>query len=63
MQGKPLNESKGMNTLAGRMTVNTMVKLRDVRLPDFNKNMRIESYNTLDLTRNADIILFLARIS
>ena len=32
VQGKPLNESKGMNTLAGRMTVNTMVKLRDIRL-------------------------------
>jgi hypothetical protein len=41
VQGKPLNESKGMNTLAGRLTVDKMVKLRDLRLPEFNKNMSI----------------------
>ena len=47
VQGKTLNQSKGMNTLAGKMTVNTMVKLRDLRLPEFNKNMSIESNNAL----------------
>ena len=36
-----------MNTLAGRMTVNTMAKLRDLRLPEFNKNMSIESQMAL----------------
>ena len=36
-----------MNTLAGRMTVNTMVKLRNLRLPEFNKNMSIECHNAL----------------
>ena len=47
VQGRTLNESKGMNTLAGRMTVNTMVKLRDLRLPEFNKDMSIESHKVL----------------
>ena len=36
-----------MNTLAGQMAVNTMVKLRDSHLPIFNKNMSIESHNAL----------------
>ena len=36
-----------MNTLAGKMTVNTMVKLRDLRLPKSNKNTSIESHNAL----------------
>ena len=47
MQGKLLSESKGMNALAGRMVANIMVKLRDLRLPEFNKNMSIESHNAL----------------
>ena len=47
MQGNFLNESKGMNTLAGHINVNTMVKLWDLRLPEFNKNMSIESHNAL----------------
>ena len=36
-----------MNTLAGKMTVNAMVKLRDLWLPEFIKNMSIESHNAL----------------
>ena len=51
MQGKPLNKSKGINTLAGRMAVNTMIKLRDLRLPEFKKNMSIESHNALVFDR------------
>ena len=47
VQGRTLNESKGMNTLAGRITVNTMVKLRVLRLPEFNKNISIECHNAL----------------
>ena len=42
-----MNENKGMNTLAEQMTVNTVVKLRDLRLPEFNGNMSIESHNAL----------------
>ena len=39
VQDKPLNESKGMNILVGQVSVYKMVKLRDLRLPEFNKNM------------------------
>ena len=33
--------------VTGKMTINTMVKLRDLRLPEFNKNMSIESHDAL----------------
>ena len=36
-----------MSTLAGEMNVHQMIKLRDVRLPEFDKNRRIECQKAL----------------
>ena len=44
---KKLSESKQLNTLAGRLHVSEMVVMRDVRLPEFDKNRKIESHRAL----------------
>ena len=47
VQGKLLTEAKKMTTLAGSMSASRMVKLRDLRLPEFSKNMNIEEHKSL----------------
>ena len=44
---KKLSKSKEVNTLAGKLHVSDMVVLRDVRLPEFDKNRKIESHRAL----------------
>ena len=58
VQGKLLSEAKNMTTLAGNMSASRMVKLRDLRLPEFNKNMNIEEHKALVFDANCryDII-------
>ena len=47
VQGKLLNESKGMNILARQITVGGIVELRDLILPKFDRNMSIQEHRAL----------------
>ena len=42
-----LDRDKQSNTLAGKLTANKMVVLRDLRLPEFDKNRRIDAQRAL----------------
>ena len=44
---RDLANSKSFNTLAGKLSTQQMVTLRDVRLPEFDKNRRISQQRTL----------------
>ena len=44
---KELAEAKSFKTLAGKLTTSQMVTLRDVRLPEFDKNRRISQQRAL----------------
>ncbi len=44
---KDLASTKNLNTLVGSLTTNQMVNLRDIRLPEFDKNRSIESQRAL----------------
>ena len=44
---KELKENKTANTLAGKLSANKMVTLRDIRLPEFDKNRRIDEQRAL----------------
>ena len=63
----PLQRTKTVNTLAGEMTAEHMVILRDIRLPEFDKNRRIAETRALVFDKECryDIIFgadFLTRI-
>ena len=38
----PLSKTKTVNTIAGNMTTSQMIVLRELRLPEFDKNRIIE---------------------
>ena len=42
-----LEKSKTITTLAGSMNTSTMVRLRDIKLPEFDKNRIVEVQNAL----------------
>ena len=44
---KELKQNKTANTLAGKLSANKMVILRDIRLPEFDKNRRINEQRAL----------------
>ena len=57
---KELKENKTANTLAGKLSANKMVTLRDIRLPEFDKNRRIDEQRALvfdNINCKYDIIL------
>ena len=55
----PLEQAKGVKMLAGSMKTSNMVHLRDLRLPGFDKNRRINEQKALifDSKCRYDIIL------
>ena len=55
---KPRN-TQNISTLAGTMKIDEMIKLRNVKLPEFNKNCRIDEQNALIFDQKGwyDIIL------
>jgi hypothetical protein len=59
-QTKPLESSRKVSTLAGKLQVKEVVTMRDIRLPEFDKNRRIDSHKCLVHDNDAcnyDIIL------
>ncbi len=54
-----LEKSKTITTLAGSMNTSTMVRLRDIKLPEFDKNRIVEVQNALvfDQRCRYDVIL------
>lgn len=48
---KQLKDIKEINTLAGKFSVSEMVRLEDLRLPEFDKNRRIQSQKALIFDR------------
>ena len=53
-----LKSSKNVKTLAGTMSTKEMVVLRDLRLPEFDKNRRIDEQKALIFEKNADMTSF-----
>ena len=43
----PLKEAKKISCMAGVMTTQEMVQLRDIRLPEFDKNRRVAEQKAL----------------
>lgn len=57
----PTEEVQLVRTLAGKMKATKVVNLRDIRLPEFDKNRRIESQKALVyLTSHVNMMSFLA---
>ena len=59
IQTKKLSDAQRLKTLAGNFDTSEMVKLRDRRLPEFDKNRRIDEQRALvfDTKCRYDIIL------
>jgi len=59
VEPKLLAEKKKLSTLAGQVVANSMVYMRDIRLPEFDKNRSVEQQKTLvfDQKCNYDVIL------
>ena len=47
IQTKKLSDAQRLKTLAGNFDTSEIIKLRDIRLPEFDKNRRIDEQRTL----------------